>query len=260
MGTAAVLLAAMVAHAETIPKQGLLDSRIRTADYDADEVYKLTGVVGYAIELVFEDGERLVGQGGGDLEGVSIDALDQYVLVKPRAVVVATNLVIYTNRRAYRFDYSVVEQAPRSELLYALKFQYEPVVKDGGSTPAQRMEAELALAGAERPRNVDYWFCGHSSLRPVAASDDGVHTRISFGDRAELPALFVLNEDGTESLLNFSMEAGDVVIHRVAPRLVLRRGKLTGCIVNKGYAGSGTRLPSGTVSPAVERDSKVRAP
>jgi len=254
-----MLLAGTAAHAEAIPKRGSLDSRIRTAHYDADEVYKLTGVVGYAIELVFEDGERFVGQGGGDLEGVSIDAHDQYVLVKPRAVVVATNLVIYTNRRAYRFDYSVVEAAPRGELVFALKFQYAPVTREGGPTPAERVATGLAAAGVERPRNVDYWFCGSPSLKPVAASDDGVHTRISFGDRAELPALFVLNEDGTESLLNFSMEAGDVVIHRVAPRLVLRRGKLTGCIVNKGYAGSGTRLPSGTVSPAVERDSRAGA-
>ena len=46
--------------------------------------------------------------------------------------------------------------------------------------------------------------------------------------------MFVRNEDGTESLLNFSMDEGDVVIHRVAARFILRRGQLTGCVVNKG--------------------------
>ncbi len=69
-------------------------------------------------------------------------------------------------------------------------------------------------------------------MRPVAASDDGVHTRLSFAANADLPAIFVRNDDGSESLLNFSMDAGDVVMHRVAKRFVLRRGKLTGCIVN----------------------------
>jgi len=54
----------------------------------------------------------------------------------------------------------------------------------------------------------------------LAASDDGVHTRLSFGARSELPAIFVRNEDGSESLLNFSIDAGDVVIHRVAVRLI----------------------------------------
>jgi type IV secretion system protein VirB9 len=93
-------------------------------------------------------------------------------------------------------------------------------------------------------------------LKPVAASDDGVHTRLTFGAKAELPAIFVRNDDGPESLLNFSMGEGDVVIHRVAPRFILRRGRLAGCVVNKGFSGSGERLDSGTVAPTVERERR----
>jgi type IV secretion system protein VirB9 len=75
-----------------------------------------------------------------------------------------------------------------------------------------------------------------------------------------LPAIFVRNDDGTESLLNFSMEAGDVVIHRVAQRFVLRRGLLRGCIVNNSFDGGGERLDSGTISPAVVRVTKGAHP
>ena len=102
-------------------------------------------------------------------------------------------------------------------------------------------------------RNIDYWYCGEPSLQPTAASDDGVHTRLTFAAKAEQPAIFVLNEDGSESLLNFSMDEGDVIVHRVARRLILRRGQLAGCVVNKGFAGSGERLKSHTVSEEVER-------
>jgi type IV secretion system protein VirB9 len=42
-------------------------------------------------------------------------------------------------------------------------------------------------------------------------------------------------------------------VHRVAKQFVLRRGKLTGCIVNQGFIGGGARLDSGTVAPGVER-------
>ncbi len=91
---------------------------------------------------------------------------------------------------------------------------------------------------------------------PVAASDDGVHTRLSFAAKAEQPAVFILNEDGTESLLNFSMDEGDLILHRVARRLILRRGHLAGCVVNKGYTGSGERLNSHTVSEDVERTTR----
>jgi type IV secretion system protein VirB9 len=90
-------------------------------------------------------------------------------------------------------------------------------------------------------------------LRPIAASDDGVHTRLKFPANAELPAIFLSNDDGSESLLNFNIEAGDVIVHRVARRFILRRGTLTGCVVNQSFVGGGTRLGSGTVAPEVER-------
>ena len=46
----------------------------------------------------------------------------------------------------------------------------------------------------------------------------------------------------------------------VAPRFILRRGRVTGCIVNKGFVGAGSRLDTGTVSPRIERDLKERRP
>jgi type IV secretion system protein VirB9 len=256
------VLVASFAWAETTPVRGQMDARIRTAAYHAEQVYKLQGFVGYAIELIFEDGERFAGTGGGDLEGVTVDAHGSSVLLKPRAAIVATNLVVFTDRRAYRFDYTVLARRPdrTDEVMYAVRFVYPPPPLVDGEDPKARVDRELAMAAAARPRNTDYWYCGHASLRPVAASDDGVQTRITFSDRSEIPALFVRNEDGSESLLNFSMDAGDVVIHRLAPKLILRRGRLTGCIVNKGFAGAGQRLQSGTVSPLVERDVKEARP
>ena len=72
----------------------------------------------------------------------------------------------------------------------------------------------------------------------------------------ELPAIFVRGEDDTESLLNFSVDGGDIVIHRVAREFIVRRGRLTGCIVNKGFVGTGERLDSGTLAPTVQRERK----
>jgi len=66
----------------------------------------------------------------------------------------------------------------------------------------------------------------------------------------EIPAIFVKSDDGAESLLNFTVEGPDVVIHRLARHFVLRRGKLTGCVTNRGFIGSGERLDSGHRVPA----------
>jgi type IV secretion system protein VirB9 len=142
-----------------------------------------------------------------------------------------------------------------------VRFLYPPdPAAPHGPTPAQQVEGALERAQNAHPQNVDYWYCGDASIKPIAASDDGVQTRLTFGARSELPAIFVLNDDGSESLLNFSIDAGDVIIQRVAPRFVLRRGKLTGCIVNRGYVGSGERLKSGTISPDVTRERRDEEP
>lgn len=244
--------------AESLPQRGTADSRIRSATYSPDEVYRLYGFVGYAIELIFEDGESFAGNAGGDLEAITFGWHDNHMILKPKAVNVGTNLVVYTNRRAYRFEYSASAKKPdprTDQVMFAVRFNYPPQYATkpsaGGAT-----DRELEAGASGRPKNYDYWFCGSPSIKPVAAFDDGVHTRITFGAKAELPALFVRNDDGTESLLNFSMEDGDVVVHRVAGRFILRRGQLTGCIVNKGFSGGGERLKSGTVAPDVQRDRK----
>jgi type IV secretion system protein VirB9 len=257
-----VALPLMSVRAETLPARGEVDSRIRVAAYNGDEVYRLHGYVGYQIDLQFEPGETFVGLGSGDLEGLSFVAQDNHLFLKPKVARIGTNLTVLTNRRHYQFDYASSDELPdpaARDLIYALRFTYPPTAAPGAEV-AGNIEKQLGNTADLRSRNVDYWYCGHAALKPVAASDDGVHTRLRFGAHAELPALFVRNDDGTESLLNFSMDSGDVIVHRVARRLIVRRGNITGCIVNKGFTGGGERLDSGTVAPSVERGTRGGRP
>jgi type IV secretion system protein VirB9 len=252
IGALALFLAyGALLHAETSPAPGLVDSRVRTVAYSADQVYRLTGFVGYQIDLQFEDGETFVGLAAGDIEGLSFVAQDNHLFLKPKAASVGTNLTIVTTRHTYQVDYAALSHRPDATepVVYALRFTYPAVAGE----LATRVDTEFK---SHRAPNIDYWYCGNPSIKPVAASDDGVHTRLRFAPKAEQPAIFILNEDGTESLLNFSMEEGDVILHRVARRLILRRGHLTGCVINKAFDGGGERLNSATVSPTVERTTR----
>jgi type IV secretion system protein VirB9 len=252
---AIMLFQQTAAQAETTPAKGSIDSRIRVAAYDSAEVYKLRGLVGYQIDLEFESGESFVGLGAGDMEGLSFVGQENHLFLKPKAPRVATNLTVLTTRRHYHIDYTAVAQRPNEEdVIYSLRFTYaETPAHLAAEAAAKRLDSQLDDASSHRPHNIDYWYCGEPALRPTGASDDGVHTRLTFAANADLPAIFVLNADGSESLLNFSLDAGDVIIHRVAQRFILRRGNLTGCVVNRAYAGGGKRLESGTVAPDVER-------
>jgi type IV secretion system protein VirB9 len=252
----ATAVASQVVQAEVVPAKGATDVRVREAAYDDNQVFKLRGYIGYQIDLEFQPGESFVGLGAGDIDGLSFVGQDNHLFLKPKVPRVATNITVLTNRRHYHLDYSASSQRPADlgEVIYALRFTYQAEIdaKSAAEFAAGRLNAQLER-GSPRPRNIDYWYCGEPMLQPAEASDDGVHTRLRFLANAELPAVFVRNDDNSESLLNFSVDAGDVVIHRVARRFVLRRGKLTGCIVNQGYAGGGARLQSGTITPSVER-------
>jgi type IV secretion system protein VirB9 len=241
--------------------KGDTDARIRVAPYSDGRVYRLVGYVGYQIDLEFEVDESFVGLGAGDVEGLSFASQGNHLFLKPKASKVNTNLTVLTNRREYHFDYTASTERPdpkEPDVTYVLRFTYTkpPVPID----PSVKIERQLGEAAASRAQNLDYWYCGFASLKPVAASDDGVHTRLRFGAHTELPAIFVRNDDGSESLLNFNIDSGDVVIHRVAHRFVLRRGLLRGCIVNKSFSGGGERLDSGTVAPSVKRVTQGARP
>ena len=250
------IVAAPNAWANWVPAPGRGDPKIRIAPYSRNRVYRLYGYVGYQIDIEFARGERFKGLAAGDIEGIAFKAQGRHLFIKPRVSHLRTNLTVLTNRRSYEFDYSVspaaLDPAAR-QVIYALRFSYprrsSAVVL---SHVKQRIGAALAR-GPATPRNYDYWYCGNPNLKPEAVWDNGLQTWIRFGARQALPAIFVLGADGSESLVNFDVRRGDVVVQRVVRRLMLRRGKLKGCIVNEAFRSSGTRLKLETVSPSVDR-------
>src|SRR5258708_8012921 len=142
----AVLVALMLSfnvRAELTPEASTVDSRIRTVTFDPREVYRLYAHVGYAIELVFEGGETGAGQAGGDLEAITFGWHDNHLILKPKAANVGTNLIVYTNRRAYRFDYSATARRPdpdREAVMYAVQF----VDPAPSATPKSSVDATLS--------------------------------------------------------------------------------------------------------------------
>jgi type IV secretion system protein VirB9 len=250
--------------AEALPLQGRLDPRIRMAPYSRDQVYRLYGYVGYEIDLEFSPGEKFLGLGAGDIEGISFVAQGSHLFLKPKAAVVDTNLTILTNLREYEIEYTASARRPspdEEDVMYAVRFTYpQAPSRSVARRQAALVQHDLKHAAQSRAHNYDYWYCGSPSLKPIVAWDDGVQTHLRFGGKSEQPAVFVRNDDGSESLLNFTMQGGDVVIERVARRIILRRGKLAGCVVNRGFTGSGDRLPTHTISPDIERETVGAAP
>jgi type IV secretion system protein VirB9 len=254
------------APAATLPPVGQVDARIRVVAYNPDDVVTLQGYVGYQIHLQWAEGEEFVNLGSGDNGAFDIGAERNHFFIKPKEAHASTNLTVLTNRRAYHFDYVVSANAPTGaaarRMVYSIRFTYPEDEARVAAAERERLqtEARIKQAAADRPRNENYWFCGSTTLKPMSAYDDGVQTRLRFQARSDFPAMFIRNDDGSESLLNFNIEDDEVVIHRVARRFVLRRGNLVGCVVNQSFAGGGARTKTNTNVPGVQRTNAGENP
>ena len=245
-----------VATADTPP-----DPRLKVVDYRPNVVLPLTAFIGYHVHLEFAPGEYFVNLGAGDTSAIDIGAEGNHLLLKPKQPSAGTNLTVLTNRRAYFIDYRALGRAPRpDEAVYSVVFRY---ADDQHAAPESSLQASSpeALLGAPRPAlNTAYWYCGSPSLRPVAAADDGLQLRLTFAPHTELPAVFVAEPDGSETVVNTHVERDSVVVQRLAERLVLRRGLEVGCVVDRNTQRSERRAASGTIDPAVDRQTREVGP
>jgi type IV secretion system protein VirB9 len=253
----------MHASAELTPARGLVDPRVRVVAYDPEQVIKLHGFVGYQIHFQFAEGETFVNLAAGDNKALDVGYEANHLVLKPLAEKVATNITVLTNRRVYQFDYSASAARPdpaRQDVIYSLRFIYPQDEARKAAEELEQQRTNLKLASADqdshRARNSNYWGCGAAAIRPETAYDDGVQTRLKFAAHSEFPTLYVKNDDDSESLVNFTVDHDEVVIHRVARSFVLRRGRLVACIQNRAFDGGGERLESETLVPGVERITK----
>ena len=159
-----------------------------------------------------------------------------------------------TNRRHYQFDYRRRAGAPGrrgdADVIYAVRFSYPAAANEDGR---RRGNARVDVAAPTR-RKQSSAQSRLLVLRPSlaacrsAASDDGVQTRLRFDAHAELPAVFVRNDDGSESLLNFQHGGGDVSCTVWARRFVCGAAASPAASSTKLSRAVETRARSGTVA------------
>ena len=144
------------------------DPRVREVPYAVNAVYHLAGRIGYQIDIEFEAGERYLGLAAGDVNGLSFEAQDNHVFLKPKAASVITNLTILTDRRHYYFDYVVSANraavTAASDTIYALRFRYSQEADRPAGTHCGVNALDQALDNAVSPINRLYGYCGSRYL------------------------------------------------------------------------------------------------
>lgn len=246
------------------------DVRIKCAKYDPKEVIAITAMFGYQTFVYFAPGEEIMDMGGGDTTGWTIGVIEEKngIFIKPKGFKPVTNITVVTKsqygQRIYNFDFDVEKLTQAEKRTYMVWFQYPEVEEKGKKTvdksDATSIATTLKYASAKKPKNEDYWFDGSSELVPTAAWDDGEFTYFRFAPNVPFPAVYGVNEDGKERLLNKHYpERNTIAVQSVGRKFVLRRGDVFTCIFNESYDRYGVENQSNTVSPSVVREMREGA-
>ncbi len=208
-----LLLGATVpALAQIDPRPGGSDPRIQVIDYQDDQVFRVQAAPGYQVTLQLGPDERIENVAVGDAGAwqVAANARGDLLFVKPLREGVTTNLTVATDIRLYTFELApLYDGAPN--MAYRIRFNY-PAEADERQEPEQ-----VAALGDGR-----YRLSGARALRPAAISDDGMRTYIEWPEDAALPAVFTIDAQGREALVNGNMRGRLYVIDSVPGRLLFR--------------------------------------
>ena len=86
--------------------------------------------------------------------------------------------------------------------------------------------------------------------------DDGRFTYMRFPNNREVPAVFHVLGDGSETLVNARMEGDLLVVDRVSRRLMLRAGSAVVGVWNEAFDPDGVPPELGTTVSGVQRELK----
>jgi type IV secretion system protein VirB9 len=240
ISVAMLLMACLIghgAHAESNPRAVKADRRIRTVSFDKDNVVILNGVMGVSTMIVFDEnaGERIATVALGDTKSWQAvpDQSKRYLFIKPLEREAVTNMTVVTNMHIYNF--ALKAAGPRAEgSVYKLRFVYPEEEADKKQLATAKQIAAFPLLGPlwQHPErlNSNYSYKGELFNKPRRVADDGVHTYFEFA--GEIPAIFRVKKDRSETLVNYRREGDVIIVDGVSAQWTLRNGTQTTCVFN----------------------------
>jgi type IV secretion system protein VirB9 len=231
---AAVLTLTATAALAVEPHPGAGDPRIAEVFYNPSDVVELKGVLGYQLSLEFDPTEHIENVAIGDALAwqVTPNRKANLLFLKPMARRPDTNMTVITNLRRYNFQLSVRKHAPARAIAYSVRFVYPAPVLARIEPPAP--------PAPPVDRNHAYSYQGSTKALPTQLFDDGQSTYFAFATDADLPAIYAVEADGGEGVVNSHILLGFTVVDRIAPGFVLRRGAEVTKVFNDGWRGQQT--------------------
>jgi type IV secretion system protein VirB9 len=188
------------------------------------------------------------------------------IFVKPKSAArTPNNLAVVTDKRTYALRFVVLPEGDARAPVYRLSIKaatpkaMAPLPASSFVEPSRPSEAEVVaerLKSAPEVVNSSYSIAEGKASDDIAPSlvfDDGRFTYFRFPNNREVPTVFQVLADGSETLVNTRMEGDLLVADRVSRRLMLRAGSAVVGIWNEAFDIDGVPPSGGTTVSGVER-------
>lgn len=261
--------AAFPGHALEIPHSASQDSRVRFVNYQPFNITKIVGSLRSSVQVEFAADEEIAHVALGNSVAWEVAPAGNILFLKPREKQPVTNISVVTTRRdgstrSYQMELTARDGTVEvgQNTYFYLKFRYpadeanarrQQAAARARAAQAEEADDVLALHEAYGPRNWRYSAQGSQSLEPQSVYDNGKITTFAFVGNQEMPAIYIENPDGSESLVSKSVDGNLVMVHAISSKFILRRGKDVLCVFNEAYSRVGINPDTNTTSPSVER-------
>jgi type IV secretion system protein VirB9 len=259
------------------------DPRLRDVVYDPTAVVTVPVKRGILTLVVLAQDELITevaaGQGGDCSKAdavwcVAAQPGGRNLFVKAKSGADApNNLAVVTDRRTHALRFVVLPDGDRQQPVYRLTVKAPAQPKPASGLSAKDLAALAALPAlpsqptpqqvvADRLQarssvmNSQYSLAegaGSQDIVPTLVYDDGRFTYLRFPGNREVPAVFHVLGDGSETLVNARMEDDLLVLDRVSRQLMLRAGTAVVGIWNEAFDLDGTPAEGATTVPGVQR-------
>jgi type IV secretion system protein VirB9 len=238
----AYLIITIQAHAKTnkaiiYPEPMAHNDKIVTYIYRPDYIYNYVGTYEYQAHIKLQAGETVSTIAMGNTSGWEIVESGNRIFLRPLNKYAKTNMTLITNRRLYQFllDAKSVESMNDPAVFFEARFSYPEDLSNFTVLQTEPDVEEIIKEDAEELLyNYNYSISGPDKIVPVKVFDDGEFTYFEFSNKhTEIPAIFYVDTDGYEGLVNYRVEGDYIIIERLAEMFTLRHGTDTVCVYNE---------------------------
>jgi len=247
-----------VANAAQNPRFLGTEKKFRSYIYNPNEVYRYVGHYTYQGFIEFEEGELISTITMGDPTLWLFDHIGNRLFLKPVGEDNSeTNMTVITNRKIYHFELMAKEASGINDedLIFVAKFIYPNQKEKNIVQFPPKPKSDLPDMRDLSIYNFNYQYTGERGIAPLKVFDDGEFTYFQFSKKnAEIPAIFSVDADGFESLVNFRAVENYIVVERVVAQYTLRNGNDIVCVYNSNMYRNGLSRPE-SIAPTISNNN-----